>query len=321
MALSNSLVGRMTLLKAKLTNIPVRFGHPLYREMVIRTKTQEILPNGLVNNTLEDLYVNPIPKVKNVTWKMVGMELADNIYVGKNDYITEIVRTVDIPITYDDIEFIILDPKFDEQNRVIDGLKTKVIHISENDVLDWVLTLRLYKDSYTIEPQNSVAVTQLPGILTPVSSVPTATTIINTAVATAEYRHSGTMSNVNGRTGIQINGVSIGSYDDTGYLAWNDNKIRARGIGQTLEVQLQFRATTDTLGGLFNIEINKGGSDPILDTQDHTINTVTQDFTITSNIVVDDDFLNNGAEIFITPEVGMNLTINNLEILIITEKE
>lgn len=316
--LSDSLIGRLTLLKGRLNKIPRRLGHPFYREVVIRTRKQTALSNGIVTDFYEDLYINPIPKVNNVTWKELGLEFSEQITVGKDDYKIEIVRTVDIPITYNDIEFIVIDPIFNNDNKLIGGLKCKVIHISENAVLDWTLILRLYKDNYTIDPQNSVVIANPPQLLTPTSPTPTSPTVVNQGAA----RYLGTVNtnNIISRTQLNIDGNLSGSYDDTGYVSWDGSKIKGRELKQLIEVQLQFSITTDTLGGQFNIEFNQGGIDPILVSQDLTINAISQDYTINANLVVDNDFLTDGARIFLTPELGMKIDISNLELLLFTNK-
>lgn len=155
MPLDNNLVGRMTKLKARLIKLPTSFGVPQYRNVAIRTKTQVTLPSGMFSNTLTDTLIMPKPKVMNVPWKMVGLEASDNVVVGVNDWKIEIVRTLDFP-SVKDIEFIIVDPVFNELNQIIDGLKCKVIQVSENDIVDWNLVVRHYKDSYTITPANTV---------------------------------------------------------------------------------------------------------------------------------------------------------------------
>lgn len=131
---------------------------------------------------------------------------------------------------------------------------------------------------------------------------------------TAEYYHSSAMS-LNSRTQI-INNGGLGTYDDNTSPIWSTttNRIICTTLKDIINITVNVKCTTDTLGGSFEIEINNG---TILDIIENNINIQNQDFNIEFNVVVDQNSIMNGVAIFITPELGMTLNINTSSLLII----
>lgn len=147
----------------------------------------------------------------------------------------------------------------------------------------------------------------------------TVTNNIDSAVVTAKYDHSIDILGITTSTTLVNDGLGVETFDNNTSPVWNTstNKLIAQSINEVYQLQLRFKSDTDTLGGAFEIEVNKGGVDPIIDQQEHTINKLDQTFTSTFNLIVDNDFLNNGASIIVSPELGMSLDIKELEFVII----
>jgi len=152
------------------------------------------------------------------------------------------------------------------------------------------------------------------------------TTVINQVVSgssgssfKAQYTHAGTQANIVMRTKLSNNGNGVGSYDDNPSPVWNvvKNELVSVAAGELIEIQIRFQSQTDTLGGAFEIELDKGGDSPIIDIQEYDQTNQFQDYTITFKVVSDSDFVANNACIFIKPELGMTLSISNLSFLIL----
>lgn len=151
------------------------------------------------------------------------------------------------------------------------------------------------------------------------------TTVINNIVQgggpafKATYVHAGTQSGITSRTKLINNGNGVGTYDENSSPAWNvvTNELVSQAVGEIIELQLRFQSQTDTLGGAFEIELDKGGANPIIDIQEYDQTNQFQDYTIIFKVVSDSDFVNNNACIYIKPELGMTLSISNLSFLIL----
>lgn len=156
----SNLISRLTNLKARLDKIPARLGSPQYRNVVFRLKEQITLPNGLITETNTDVLLSPKPKVINVVGKQTD-SYGNEIYIKTTDYNNSYdykvttPRNVDIP-SLDNINYVILDPIFDDENKVIGGIKCALVYISDKKTLDWELIIQRVVDNYTIEPLNSL---------------------------------------------------------------------------------------------------------------------------------------------------------------------
>jgi len=152
------------------------------------------------------------------------------------------------------------------------------------------------------------------------------TTVINNIIQVtsgtsfkAKYVHAGTQGSITMRTKLMNNGSGVGGYDDNPTPVWNTttSELVATSIDQVIELQLRFQSQTDTLGGAFEIELDKGGADPIIDIQEYDQTNQFQDYTIIFKVVSDADFVANNACIYIKPELGMTISISNLSFLIL----
>lgn len=199
-----------------------------------------------------------------------------------------------------------------------------ITFISDQDSADLILsesetTIRnrlIDVQKYTI--QNRQPVTQPPNVVN--------TTIVNNIVQVsggtsfkATYVHAGTQNNIANRTKLINNGNGVGTFDENSTPIWNKvtNEIISTTVGEIIELQIRFRTQTDTLGGAFEIELNKGGASPIADIQEYDQTNQFQDYTIIFKVLSDSDFVSNNACIYIRPELGMTLTISNLSFLIL----
>lgn len=156
-----TLIDRAIALKARAMKIHTKIGNPKYRDVVIRLKEQVELPNGMITETNTDVLIKPTPKVVNVVDKEED-SMGNSIYIestnynNSNDYKVTVSRVNDIPNT-DNINYLILDPIFDEDNKVVGGLKCNLVYISDGKMLDWEIIIQRVTDSgYTINPLNSV---------------------------------------------------------------------------------------------------------------------------------------------------------------------
>ena len=145
------------------------------------------------------------------------------------------------------------------------------------------------------------------------------TTIINpgeNVEISAEYFNTLSLSNISGRTLLSNNGAGPDTYDDNNTPIWNTAfmRIESTVLKEVLDIQLSFTVNTDTLGGAFEIESNNGA---VIDIIEEEITIQQQDYTIALKIIVDQDSIDNGIQFFITPELGMTISVTNYSLLII----
>ena len=108
-----------------------------------------------------DILITPKPKIINIV-RTTTDNVASNVYLqtsdyaNSNDYKVTIVRTINIP-AIEDVNYVILDPLFDNQGRVVGGIKCNLVYISDAKTIDWeVIIQRVVDSGYTINPLNSV---------------------------------------------------------------------------------------------------------------------------------------------------------------------
>lgn len=138
----------------------------------------------------------------------------------------------------------------------------------------------------------------------------------NTTRITALYAHSNNINNITTKTALINNGLGTDSYDDNTTPIWNStiNRISSNNLKELITVTANLKCSTDTLGGAFELEVNNG---TVLDIIENNINIQNQDFNIEFTIVTNQNTINNGVQLFVTPELGMSLSINNFSLLII----
>lgn len=145
-------------------------------------------------------------------------------------------------------------------------------------------------------------------------------TVINegSQKTSAEYKNLSAMSNITTRRQLINDGLGVGSYDDNNPTIWSViiNQITCSMNKKFIEAILSFTATTDTLGGAFEIEAYDGTP---LRKIEETISIEEQDFSIRFRLITNQNSITNGIKFFITPELGMKLTITNFSLVIIKD--
>jgi hypothetical protein len=138
----------------------------------------------------------------------------------------------------------------------------------------------------------------------------------NATRITALYVHSNSINNITTKTALINNGLGLNSYDDGTDPVWNSaiNRINSNNLKELITVTANLKCSTDTLGGAFELEVNSGA---VLNIIENNINIQNQDFNIEFTIVTDQNTINNGVQLFVTPELGMSFSINNFSLLII----
>lgn len=145
-------------------------------------------------------------------------------------------------------------------------------------------------------------------------------TVINegSQKTSAEYKNLSAMSNITTRRQLINDGLGIGSYDDNNPTIWSViiNQITCSMNKKFIEAILSFTATTDTLGGAFEIEAYDGTP---LRKIEETISIEEQDFSIRFRLITNQNSITNGIKFFITPELGMKITITNFSLVLIKD--
>ena len=145
-------------------------------------------------------------------------------------------------------------------------------------------------------------------------------TVINegSQKTSAEYKNLSAMSNITTRRQLINDGLGIGSYDDNNPAIWSViiNQITCSMNKKFIEAILSFTATTDTLGGAFEIEAYDGTA---LRKVEETISIEEQDFSIRFRLITNQNSITNGIKFFITPELGMKITITNFSLVLIKD--
>lgn len=146
-----ALVDRMVQLNARLTSIPIRFGVPQYRPVLVRHLS---LDAGL--NTVEaDTLLEPLPYVENVSPRLVSSEFGMNLKLREDDYkVSNIPRTYSADFFTQNVEFFAIDVTQDDSDNVIydecnnpkDATLCKLAHLDSKELLTWTLILRKIRD-------------------------------------------------------------------------------------------------------------------------------------------------------------------------------
>lgn len=145
-------------------------------------------------------------------------------------------------------------------------------------------------------------------------------TVINegSQKTSAEYKNLSAMSNITTRRQLINDGLGVGSYDDNNPTIWSViiNQITCSMNKKFIEAILSFTATTDTLGGAFEIEAYDGTP---LRKVEETISIEEQDFSIRFRLITNQNSITNGIKFFITPELGMKITITDFSLVLIKD--
>lgn len=170
---------------------------------------------------------------------------------------------------------------------------------------------------YTIVNDGATGRRELP---TAPSPIVIETTVVNSsATLSARYVDTVGLTGINARTLLTNDGLGASTFSDMPLPIWDTsaNKINVYNDKEIIELQIRLRASTDTLGGAFELELETISTLTVIDTQEYNINIQEQDYTITYKIVTSTDDATNGINIYVKPELGMSLDLTNIEFVFI----
>lgn len=157
-----ALIDRMITLNAKLQSIPIRFGVPQYRSLLIRHVELDEDLLGIRSDSL----ILPKPQVANVPTRLVGLGLSagrpgvssGDITVAQDDFqVTGIPRSYSLDFLQKDVEFYVIDPAisggaiaYDTRGNPSAGIFCRLLTVRDNELLTWSLLLRRMADHYDL---------------------------------------------------------------------------------------------------------------------------------------------------------------------------
>ncbi len=133
----------------------------------------------------------------------------------------------------------------------------------------------------------------------------------------SDYESTTTITNINSNTQLTNDGLGSSTFEDIIPPIWNttNNTIIVYNEKEIIEVQLRLTATTDTLGGAFELSLVTNATSNVIDKQEFNINIQQQDYTVTFKFVTTLDDVISGVSIFVQPELGMVLNLTQVEFL------
>ena len=147
------------------------------------------------------------------------------------------------------------------------------------------------------------------------------TTVVNSSATLSSLYEDNTagIANISSRTPVTNNGLGADTFEDILPPIWDKilNQINSYSTKEIIEVQLRFTVSTDTLGGAFEIQLETLSTNNIIDTQEFNTNIQEQDYTVIFKIVTRPDDVTSGIGIYIEPELGMTLSLTNIEFVFI----
>ena len=170
---------------------------------------------------------------------------------------------------------------------------------------------------YQIVNDGATGLRELPNAPTPVVIE---TTVVNSsATLSARYEDTAGITGITTRTLLTNNGFGLSTFTDISPVIWDtgNNKINVYNDKEIIELQIRLRASTDTLGGAFEVELETVSTATVIDTQEYNINIQEQDYTVTFKIVTSTADTTNGISIYVKPELGMTLDLVNIEFVFI----
>jgi len=152
---------------------------------------------------------------------------------------------------------------------------------------------------------------------TVVNTVVVNTTNVDTKII-AEYKNLSALDNITNTTQLINDGLGQGTYDNNSPPIWSTliNKLNCQQVGELLDITLKFKCTTDTLGGVFEIEAIPTS---LKIKEDQSISREEQNFNINFKIITTEECISNGIRLYITPEIGMKINLTNFSLFIIKE--
>lgn len=139
------------------------------------------------------------------------------------------------------------------------------------------------------------------------------------AVISARYENSGSINSITSRTLFTNNGLGSRTQDNNTPNIWTltTNTIDVQSANEIIEVQIRFTASTDTLGGAFELELESILNSFVIDKQEFNINIQDQDYTAVYKVLTTTNDAAAGIRIYITPELGMTLNLTDIEFIFI----
>lgn len=137
----SNLVTRMEKLRDRLTRIPVRFGIPQYRQVVLRKRELiNLIPN------IYYLVIEPMPKVTNVNPNYVGHRVANNVEIAHDDLSIEgVSRQYTYEQLTENVDAWLIDAV--QSGSEWTGTVCHPLHVSDRSLLTWDVTLRIFVDN------------------------------------------------------------------------------------------------------------------------------------------------------------------------------
>jgi hypothetical protein len=145
------LIQKMTTLRARLSKIPVRFGVPSYRNVLIRHVELE---SDLTEHHTDEVFANV--KVTTVPPRYVGLSVGgrnDGITIAQNDFKAEIPREYSREFIEKDVLYFVIDPPMVDGevlysgNEPAGGIFCKLVTIDDKEDTLWILILRKVRDT------------------------------------------------------------------------------------------------------------------------------------------------------------------------------
>ncbi|NJN88965.1 MAG: hypothetical protein HC878_00320 [Leptolyngbyaceae cyanobacterium SL_5_14] len=151
--MSDKLVDRMIKLQTGLGQLHTNFGEQQYRPTIIKKVTNSVIPLDRYHLMV------PNPRIDNVPQRLLGLEIAENIYIKATDIqISEVPRSEPEQWFTEDVEYYVIDPEFnhlgelalDDKDNAIQKYQQfyKPLFINTKDVVTFTIILRKLKDHY-----------------------------------------------------------------------------------------------------------------------------------------------------------------------------
>jgi hypothetical protein len=139
-----SLVQRMTALNDRLQGLPIRFGVPQFRPVVIRKK---VLEPGALIPTVSYLPLSPTPQVSTVSPHYVGYKLDENLTLSKDDLVVKgVSRRYSYELLTEAVDVWLVDAIPNGSGYT--GVECLPIWIQDSELLSWTVTLRRQVDRF-----------------------------------------------------------------------------------------------------------------------------------------------------------------------------
>lgn len=133
-----TLIARMTNLHDRLTGLPIRFGIPQHRPVVV---VKEELPNGALFPALSYMLIDPLPTIQSVPLKLAGSVFSGQLVLSQDDLIVRgISRNLTREQLTQDVDIWLIDAQ--ESGGVWSGLRCRCLHLDDSEPLTWKAILR-----------------------------------------------------------------------------------------------------------------------------------------------------------------------------------